>query len=269
MDRYSLLVSALLGLLIGVAVPLLVERPSLSGSRVARTGQVVQAGSVATPVPSPPVLSNRPAGSPRTATPGPGLAQPDVAPTLPSEPGPAARETPAPIATTASTVGMPGAEQMPRAVAATTVPPPPTEAPEAPATRTSSPPAVLDPRHVGIDVRSPPDGARVPSNVVVTGGQARPAPPGLHVWAFVKADVPDSRWYAWHRGEVVAGPDNTWAIDPFLGGPPGTRHELRLGTVDDAVHAELQTFLQRNPDQPLPHLPAGFVPEARITVTVE
>lgn len=133
----------------------------------------------------------------------------------------------------------------------------------------ATPTAPLEPGHVGLEIQSPTDGAQVPSSAVVRGSQRQPTPPDLHVWAFVKADVPDARWYSWHRGEIVPGPDDTWAIDLYLGGTTGTRHEVRIGTVDDAHHAELSTFLMRQPDQPLPDLPAGFVQEAQVMVTVE
>ena len=127
----------------------------------------------------------------------------------------------------------------------------------------------LAPGRVGLQTRTPPDGARVPASLVVAGIQEQPTPAGVHVWAFVRADVPGAGWYPWHRGEIVAGPDTTWSIDLYLGGPPGTRHELQVGIVDDAGHADLTTFLRDNPDQPLPNLPDGFTQEAQITVTLE
>lgn len=133
----------------------------------------------------------------------------------------------------------------------------------------ATPPATLDPDHVGIQVHSPLDGVQVPYSAVVSGSQARPTPPGRHVWAFVKANVHDARWYPWHRGEIIAHPDGTWAIDLYLGGSAGIQHEIQIGTVGEALHTELSTYIERQPDQPLPELPDGFVPEARIAVTVE
>ncbi len=136
-------------------------------------------------------------------------------------------------------------------------------------TRTATPTVALGAGRVGVEINSPSNNAHVPSSLVVGGAQAGPTPRGLHVWCFVRADVPGSRWYPWHRGEILAGTDGTWAVDLYLGGPPGTRHEVRIGAVDDALHADLDAFLGSNPDQPLPDLPAGFVQEAQITVTLE
>jgi hypothetical protein len=136
-------------------------------------------------------------------------------------------------------------------------------------TASATPEATLEPGRVGLQIQSPPDMAQVPPGAVVRGSQRRPTPPGRHLWAFVKAAVPDARWYAWHRGEILPGADNAWGIDLYLGGATGTRHEVRIGTVDDARHAELGTFLREHPDQPLPDLPADFIQEAQVTVTLE
>jgi hypothetical protein len=151
----------------------------------------------------------------------------------------------------------------PRTAAFVIMQPYPTPTPPATAT------ATLEDGRVGLQIQSPADGAQVPPSAVIRGNQRRPTPPGRHLWAFVKAVVPDARWYAWHRGEILPGVDNAWGIDLYLGGTTGTRHEVRIGTVDDARHAELSTVLATYPDQPLPDLPADFVQEAQVTVTLE
>ena len=103
------------------------------------------------------------------------------------------------------------------------------------------------------------------------GPQARPTPPGSHVWLFVIARVEGSRWYPCPR-EIVARPDGTWSCELYLGGSPGVRHEIRVGVVDDAVHAFLARYVAANPnqllypDQPAGSLPRGFAEEAGVSV---
>jgi hypothetical protein len=165
--------------------------------------------------------------------------------------------------TTPAGAGEDGADRDSRTAAFVIMQPYPTPTPPATAT------ATLEVGRVGLQIQFPADGAPVSPSAVIRGSQRRPTPPGRHLWAFVKAAVPDARWYAWHRGEILPGADNTWGIDLYLGGTTGTRHEVRIGTVDDARHAELSTFLATYPDQPLPDLPADFIQEAQVTVTLE
>ncbi len=81
--------------------------------------------------------------------------------------------------------------------------------------------------------------------------------------------MPGARWYAWHRREILTGPGGTWAIDLYLGGPSGTRHQIRIGVVDTLRHTDLTEFLRSQAGQPLETVPAGFFEEVRITVTRE
>ena len=180
-------------------------------------------------------------------------------PVAPLDPGDSRATTLAPLAPTSP----PAPTIQPTAV------PQPTPAPTPAPTPTVTPAVALDPGRVGLQIRAPVDGARVPESLVVGGVQEGPTPPDRHLWAFVKADVPGARWYPWHRGEIITDPDNTWAIDLYLGGTAGTRHEVQVGTVDDALHTALTTFMRDNPNEPLPNLPAGFVQDASITVTLE
>jgi S1-C subfamily serine protease len=152
----------------------------------------------------------------------------------------------------------------------TRVPPPPPPLPPTP-TRPPDPPPPDRPAPVGLEIRSPADGARVPDRVVVQGIQARPRPAGVHAWLFIRAQVEGSRWYPCPR-EIVAGADGTWGCEVSLGGASGTRHELVIGVVDDALHGFLSRYVAANPDQPLyPDqppgvLPRGFSPESAIVV---
>jgi hypothetical protein len=225
----------------------------LGTATAARTSPTPQTSQVSPAAQSPPDAP--PPGVAATPTPRPAQAVPAAAPVEgkwsptmagggapPAEPG--------------------GGDRDPRTAAFVIMQPYPT--PTAPA----SPTATLEPGRVGLLIQSPAEMAQVPPGAVVRGNQRRPTPPGRHLWAFVKAAVPDARWYAWHRGEILAGADNTWGIDLYLGGTTGTRHEVRIGTVDDARHAELSTFLRDHPDQPLPDLPADFIQEAQVTVTL-
>ena len=123
-----------------------------------------------------------------------------------------------------------------------------------------------DPGGIGIVLTSPADGDRVGSSLVVRGTQRAPTPSDGHVWVFVKAEVYDARWYTWHRGEALAGPDGSWAIDLYLGGLPGVRHEIVVGTVGNDTNAALAAYLASKPGQPLSGLPIDLNPEARVTV---
>ena len=153
--------------------------------------------------------------------------------------------------------------------------PSPTPSPDAPEVAASrlqpapSPSPVVEtpgPGEIGIALTSPVDGDRVGSSVVVRGTQRAPTPSGRHVWVLVKADVYDARWYTWHRGEILAGPDGSWAVDLYLGGVPGVRHEILVGTVGNDTSSALAAYLASNPGQPLSNLPDDLIPEARVTV---
>ena len=114
----------------------------------------------------------------------------------------------------------------------------------------------------------------MPERFLVQGTQARARPAGTHVWLFVKADVPVARWFACQRGEILAQPNGTWECPIQLGSGPNTRIELRVGVVDDRVHADLARRVPPAdrpnrvlyPDQPPGYLPPGFVEEARVIV---
>lgn len=144
--------------------------------------------------------------------------------------------------------------------------PPPTPTPLPPAASAPARPAPL-----GLQIRAPLNGAPVSDRVVIQGSQARPTPAGAHIWVLVIAQVDGSRWYPCPR-EIVAGPDGTWECELVLGSPAGTRHDVRVGVVDDALHAALSRFVTTNPGQPVfadqapGSLPAGFAEEARLEI---
>jgi hypothetical protein len=106
---------------------------------------------------------------------------------------------------------------------------------------------------------------------VVRGTQANPTVAALHGWLFVAAQVPGSRWYPCPH-ELLAGPDRTWSCEIVLGGPAGVRHTILVGTADAATSAMLTRYVAEHPNQPVlpdaaePSLPAGFMPEMRISV---
>jgi hypothetical protein len=106
----------------------------------------------------------------------------------------------------------------------------------------------------------------VPERVVVEGVQNDPLRPGSHAWLFIRARVAGGRWYA-GPDEVVARSDGAWSTEIYLDGPAGVRHEIRVGVVDAARHAELLSHLAERRDQPLDgRIPPAAWGEARLTV---
>jgi hypothetical protein len=145
----------------------------------------------------------------------------------------------------------------------------------APPVRPAAPapaPPVPDREH---KILGPVNGATVPAAFTVQGSRQRPLPTGAHLWLFIKADIPNARWYPCWQGERIPRPDGVWDCSVTLGVPSGMRVELRAGTVDDPTHADLTRRLapagQPNkvsyPDQPPGYLPPSFIEEARVFVT--
>lgn len=130
---------------------------------------------------------------------------------------------------------------------ATAVPPPPTP-------------------FLGLVMRTPAEGARVPQRVLVQGILARRPPAGFHVWLIVRASVEGGAWYP-GPGEIVAGPDGSWSQEIFFGGPPNQRHEIRVGVVDAQAHSGLLRHGSEQRGQPLTtwRIPETWG-EARVTV---
>ena len=168
-------------------------------------------------------------------------------------------------------------------------PAPPTAAPPPPPAPTATPrPALIQPTAPakvpptataqpdrGHRILAPANGATVPADFTVQGVRQRPLPRGAHLWLFIRADIPNARWYPCFQGERVPRPDGVWECNVSLGVPPGMRVELRVGTVDEPTHADLTRSLapegQPNqvsyPDQRPGYLPPSFIEEARVIVT--
>jgi serine/threonine protein kinase len=128
-------------------------------------------------------------------------------------------------------------------------------------------PAPAAPPSTGIEIRVPADGARVPEQVTVEGRMGRLLPPGSHLWLVVRPLVEGGRWYPSH-GEISVGPDGAWTTEIYLGGPAEVGHEIRVGVVDAATHAELVRHLAERRDEPLSAwTPPDDWGEARVTVT--
>lgn len=179
-----------------------------------------------------------------------------------------------PVATSVPATRAPAATTPPTsAPAKPTIPPPPTAvpppAPPAPTAPPPPPPTLV--ASLGLQIRSPANGARVPERIVAEGVQVNRTPAGVHVWLLVISDVPGSRRYPCPR-EIVARPDGSWSCELQLGGTPGVGHQMRVGIVDDALHAALVQYIAQNPGRPLfpdsppGTLPRGFVEEARVSV---
>jgi S1-C subfamily serine protease len=154
-----------------------------------------------------------------------------------------------------------------RSATSTPVPVSPTPRP------TATPvPSVSAPRGLGLEIRAPTDGATVPEQLVVRGVQTAPAQRDAHIWLFVGADVPGSRWYPCPRGELVPGPSGAWECEVYLGGQPGTRHIILVGVADERAQRVLTEHLATRPGQPLfpdeptASLPLGFIEEDRVAV---
>ena len=106
----------------------------------------------------------------------------------------------------------------------------------------------------------------MPANLTVGGTRKAPRDPSVQAWLVVRALQPGARWYLYPR-ELVIGSDGKWQVELTLGGPPGLRHELRVGVVDSATQAALTRQATTRPNEPLDALPPGFWPEAvRIVV---
>jgi hypothetical protein len=112
----------------------------------------------------------------------------------------------------------------------------------------------------------------VPERFVVRGVQTAPAQRDTHIWLFVGADVPGSRWYPCPQGELVPGSSGAWECEVHLGGPPGTRQVIIVGSADERAQRYLTQHLATSPGQPLfpdepsASLPLGFEEEDRVTV---
>ncbi|HYU18113.1 MAG TPA: sortase [Chloroflexota bacterium] len=117
-----------------------------------------------------------------------------------------------------------------------------------------------------LGIVAPAAEALVPSRFVVEGWRARPIDSGLHVWLLVRARVDGGRWYAYPE-EIRPDPDGSWAAELELGGPPGVRHELRVGLVDARSHERLAGYVADHPNEPLEDLPPGLHEAARLVVT--
>lgn len=145
----------------------------------------------------------------------------------------------------------------------------PTPAPPSAIRAAASPtPRAAVPRQpgAGIEVKFPPNGARVTRELAVQGIQTRPTPAGGHVWMFVRPLVQGGRWYL-VPSEITAGADGQWLQDLTLDGPPNIRHEIRVGVVDAETHRLLVDGLRRRPGEPLAGLPERFSDDARVVVT--
>lgn len=207
----------------------------------------------------------------------PPAATPSVTAALADNSAAAAAGTP-----TATPTVSPSPTERPILVASPSPPTPgPTPSPTSGPTATPTPPpptatpAPAAPPRFGLRIDAPANRAQVPREIAVRGVQTAPRPPGTHLWLFVSAQVPDSRWYSCPRGELVAGPDLAWSCDLYLGGPPGTRHTIVLGLVDDRATTDLARYIAANPDQPIfpdtptAALPPGFSEQASIEVSVQ
>jgi LPXTG-site transpeptidase (sortase) family protein len=117
----------------------------------------------------------------------------------------------------------------------------------------------------GISIDSPADGAAVARRVTVRGRRTAEADPNAPLWLLVRAEVAGSRWYAFDR-PLEPNRAGVWQVEVELGGPPGLRHEIRVGPVDASANAELRRHAAERPGQPLDDLPAGFRTGARIDV---
>ncbi len=186
----------------------------------------------------------------------------------------AARPTPeAAQATLDPAAAAPAPEQEEMKIAREAAPPSVAPSPEArpAAPSPSSPLPVPSPVPVAapatrIAIRAPADGALVPEHLTLEGRLPGPLPPGSHLWLVVRPLVEGGRWYPAH-GEIRPAPDDTWTTGIYLGGPPGIRHEIRIGVVDAATHAQLLRHLAEQRDEPL----SAWTPpenwgEARVTV---
>ena len=160
---------------------------------------------------------------------------------------------------TARTSEVPSAAGPAAADSAVPTMPPPVAAPTPPA-------AGRPPPAAGLAIHSPASEARVPPRFVVRGTRSTPVDSSLHLWLLARAEVEGSRWYLLPR-EIVSGPDGSWQAELHLGGPPNTRHELRVGVVDARSHAALARRVAERPNEPLDDLPRGFSDEASVVVT--
>jgi LPXTG-site transpeptidase (sortase) family protein len=122
------------------------------------------------------------------------------------------------------------------------------------------------PAPAGLTIDSPRSQARVPANLTIGGARKGSRELSVRAWLVVRALEPGARWYLYPR-ELAIGSDGKWQAELTLGGPPGLRHELRVGVVDSATQAALTRQARTHPNEPLDALPPGFWPEAvRIVV---
>ena len=105
----------------------------------------------------------------------------------------------------------------------------------------------------------------MPERTTVRGQLVGDTWPSGHLWLAVRADVEGSRWYLFGQ-EIIPERDGRWGLDLDLGGPPNIGHEIRIGSVDEATHAELVRQVAERPSDPLAELPEGFEPQAVVTV---
>lgn len=135
-----------------------------------------------------------------------------------------------------------------------------------PTARITPTPVVTSPPTARLTILTPGDGARVAQRITVRGIQRDRLPAPSHLWLIVRPLVAGGAWYP-GPAEVLRNADGTWSQEIFLGGPPGVRHEIRIGVIDDSAHADWLHQIRERPNQPLIgwQIPDSWG-EARVTV---
>jgi hypothetical protein len=117
----------------------------------------------------------------------------------------------------------------------------------------------------GVAFRDPAIQSRDGRQATIRGLVATPVDRNLHVWLFTR-QLDNGPWYS-ATAEIVPSADGTWESEIVLEGAIGTRHEIRVGTVNAEALLALQRHLAESPGQPLAQLPEGFLGETTLSVT--
>lgn len=184
---------------------------------------------------------------------------------------PGAGGSPSPVASATVSAPTPQPSSSPLAADPTgtpTVTPEPSLTPSAtPEPPTATP--TLDPIRGPLTVQfvSPADGAQVPARPPIIGRKAGAQSPDQHLWLLIHPEGSGDNWWP-YKGEVLTERDGSWQItDVEIGGPPGSRHVLAIGVVDEQAHRTMLNQIRTQQDEPfVGGQPPDFQELSRVTV---